>query len=168
MFLLRKPKYRINQRQNATTFSLQVEISYQIAAECNNHRPFSHLQRDVWPTSLRLSHIDYVKRCTVFLIAVSNTVRMHHLQSLFSFYSQQFQIVLSTVTMHALETLFPSFSLQFQIVSNYIRVHALETLFSFLLCSSKSFEILSECMKVQRPICNKYILNTERTLFNYL
>ena len=105
--------------------------------------------------------------CSLQFLIVSNTVKMHHLQSLFSFYSQQFQIVLSTVTMHALETLFPSISLQFQIVSNYTRVHALETLFSFLLCSSKSFQILSECMNAQRPICNKYILNTERKVFTY-
>jgi len=78
-----------------------------------------------------------------------NYVRMHHLPFLFSFYSLQFQIVLSTVTMHALETMFASISLQFQIVSNCIRVYALETLISFFLCSSTSFQIASECMKVQ-------------------
>ena len=118
---------------------------------------------------------------------VSNTVRMHHLPFLFtfffcisktfqipsectiyhhfSFYSQKLQIFLNTVTMHALETLFSSISLQFQIVSKTMRVHALETLFYFF---SLQFQILSECMKVQRPICNKYILNTERKVFNFL
>ena len=63
---------------------------------------------------------------------VSNIVRIHHLPSLFSFFSLQFQI-LNTVTMHALETLFLYMSLQFQIVSNTIRIHALDTLFSFFL-----------------------------------
>ena len=53
------------------------------------------------------------------------------LETLFSFFSLQFQIISNTVRMHALETLFSKFSLQFQIVSNSTRMYALETLFNF-------------------------------------
>mgnify|MGYP000613318142 FL=1 len=71
--------------------------------------------------------------------------------------------------MHALETMFPSISLQFQIVSNYIRIHALETLISFFSAVQNRFKYSNvRIMKVQRPICNNYILNTERKVFNYL
>jgi len=77
---------------------------------------------------------------------VSNTFRTHALKTLFANYSLQFQIVLNAVRMHALETLFSFVSLQFQIVSNTIRIHALETLFSIFLCSSKSFQIPPDCM----------------------
>ena len=37
-------------------------------------------------------------------------------------------------------------NLQFQIVSNIVRMHALEALFSCFPCSSKSFQIPSDCM----------------------
>jgi len=48
--------------------------------------------------------------------------------------------------MHSFETLFSKCSLQFQIVLNIVRMHALETLFSKKNCSSKSFQIVSECI----------------------
>ena len=49
---------------------------------------------------------------------VSNTVRMHALETFFLFFSLQFQIVSNSVKTHDLDTLFSSISLQFQIVSN--------------------------------------------------
>ena len=63
----------------------------------------------------------------------------------FHFFSLQFQIISNTVRMHVLETLFSKFSLQFQIVSNSTRMYALETLLSFF-CTSKSFQKPSKCM----------------------
>ena len=45
--------------------------------------------------------------------------------------SLQFQIVSDTTRMHVLETLFSSISLQFQIVSDTTRMHALETLYIY-------------------------------------
>ena len=50
--------------------------------------------------------------------------------TLFSSISLQFQIVSDTNRMHALETVFSFFSLQFQIVSNTFRAHALKKLCS--------------------------------------
>jgi len=47
--------------------------------------------------------------------------------------------------MHALETLFSFISLQFKIVSNTVRMYE----------------------SIKAYICNKYILNTERKIFNY-
>ena len=61
----------------------------------------------------------------------------------------QFQPVSNTAKMHALETLFSNIFSGVPILSK-VKMHALETLFSFFFCSSKSFQIPSECM-FQRP-----------------
>ena len=92
---------------------------------------------------------------------VSNTVRTHALETLFSKCSLQFQIVLNSVRMHALEKLFAIFSLQFQMVSNTIRMHASTTLFPKL---SMQFQIPSECVLLrhcfQKCLCSfKYRQN---------
>jgi len=52
--------------------------------------------------------------------------------------------------MHASETLLSQFSLKLKIVSNSARMQALDTLLSNIFCSSKLFQILSEC-KLKRP-----------------
>mgnify|MGYP007091752787 CR=1 FL=1 len=53
----------------------------------------------------------------------------------------------NTVRTHALETLFSKFSLQFQIISNTVTMLALETINVFIfLWSSESFQIVSERM----------------------
>ena len=81
-------------------------------------------------------------------------------------FSLQFQIVSITVRMYALQSLlFKTFS-AVQNRFNYDRTQTLETLFSKkYLCRSKSCQILSELIKVLKPICNKYMLNTERKVF---
>ena len=127
-------------------YVLFFSLQFQIRPECTIYRPCFHF----------------------FLSAVQNRFkyRQNAPFTVFVF------ILLSTVPnrfKYRHNACFRDFvSIYFSTVPNYIRVHALETLFSFLLCSSKSFQILSECMNVQRPICNKYILNTERKVFNYL
>ena len=96
----------------------------------------------------------------------SNTVRMHHLLSLFKKNSSavpncfnyrhnaqfamlvfnfflQFQIVSNSITMHALDTLLSSISLKFPIVLNTMRMHALET-FNFFL----QFQTVSTTVKM--------------------
>ena len=103
------------------TFSLQVEISYQIATLIKSkHVLFFSLQFQLPSECTILSLISYF---SLQFQIISNTIRMHNLPSLFSFYSLQFQIGLSTVTMHALETLLTSISLQFKIVSNTVRMY---------------------------------------------
>ena len=72
-------------------------------------------------------------------------VRMHALETLFSIFSLQFQIISNTVIMHALETLFSIFSLPFQTVSNTTILHNLETLFSKL---SLQFQIISNTARM--------------------
>jgi len=69
---------------------------------------------------------------------------------LVSKFPQHFQIVLNTVRIHHLLPLFSFSSLQFQIVSNTVRMHHLPSLFHFILCSSKLFQIPSECT-IYRP-----------------
>ena len=63
-------------------------------------------------------------------------VRMHALETLFSNFSRQFQIVSNTVTIYALETLLLKICLQYQIVSECI----------IYPCSSKWFQISSSGM----------------------
>ena len=58
------------------------------------------------------------------------------------------------------KALFSKYSLHFQIVLNAVRMHALETLFSNILCSSKSFQILSDCM-FQRHYFQKDLCDSE-------
>ena len=107
---------------------------------------------------------------------------MHLLPSLFVFiFSLQFQIVWNTTTAHTLPLfVFIYFSavpnrfnsrynacfrniafICFSAVPNRfdnLRMHALETLFSFFLCSSKWFQISSECMRkrhcFQNDLCS--------------
>ena len=79
-----------------------------------------------------------------FFSAVPNSQRMHHLASLFSYFSLQFQIVSNAVSItvyrlcfqHFLCSFKPSlclrFSLQFRIVSNAVRMHRLPSLFLFV------------------------------------
>ena len=55
---------------------------------------------------------------------IANSGRKHALETLFSKFSLQFQIVSNSVSMHALETLLSKRSLQFQnIVLNSIRMY---------------------------------------------
>ena len=61
-------------------------------------------------------------------------------------FSQQFQIVSNTVRTHSSATFFSKGFLQFEIVLNTVRMHSLETLFSKKICSSKSFQLPSQCM----------------------
>ena len=82
---------------------------------------FSHFHGEV---GLPHSNFDYIKACTDFLTAIPSECTI---------YRPRFHFVL-----------------QFQIVSNTVTTHHLRSLFSFILCSSKSFQIPSECMR-QRP-----------------
>ena len=71
---------------------------------------------------------------------------MHHLPSLFSNFSLQFQIVPKTVPMHALPSLFSKVSLQFQnIVLNNVRRHTGIATMIFSYFSFKPFQIPSQC-----------------------
>ena len=70
-------------------------------------------------------------------------------QNIFAFknFSAVPQLVSNTVRMHALETSFSFISLQFYIVSNTVRMHALDLhWFHLFLRVSTSFQISSECM----------------------
>ena len=62
-------------------------------------------------------------------------------------------------------------SIYFSAVPNRFKLHQSTCFRDIVFISSlqsKSFQVLSKCMKVQRPICDQYILNTERKVFNYL
>ena len=131
-------------------FYLQVKISYQSVSYCTRKRPCFH------------AFIFFLQ----FQI-VLNTVRMHALETLFSFFIcvpnrfkylqsacfgdivfEMFSLVpnrFKHVRMHALETLFSFVSLQFQIISNRVRMHALGTLFSIF---SMQFQIVSNTIRI--------------------
>ena len=126
---------RFKYRQNAP-FSVLVfifSLQFQIFFKYRQNAPFSVL---VFMFSLQFQ-------------IVSNTVRMHHLVSLFSFFLfsfKSFQIpsectiqrpcfhffssVSNTVRMHHLASLFSKFSAKFQIVLNAVKKHQLLSLFS--------------------------------------
>ena len=96
---------------------------------------------------------------------------MHHLASLLSKFSLQVKISYQNVSCCTRKR--PCFHvfiffLQFSIVSNTVTMHALDVhCFHLFLCSSKSFQILPECMLqrqcFQNVLCSsKIVLNTVR------
>ena len=122
-------------------------MTHQNRFECRQNAPFTVL---VFIFSLQF-HI------------VSNTIRMHHLPSLFSFFlcnSISFKIPSECTIYRPCFHFFSAspyrfkyrknapftvlvyiFFLQFHIVSNTVRMHHLPSLFSFFLCNSISFQI---------------------------
>ena len=114
-----------------STFSLQVKISYQNVSYCTRKRPCFHH----FPTVP--NRFKYRKNAClryIYFSEVLNRFKYRHNAcfrcTLFSSISLQFQIVSDTTRMHALETLFSHKNLHVHIVSDTTRMHALETLFS--------------------------------------
>ena len=144
--------YIILMRALDTLFSIFFcsSKSFKIPSECMLQRHFVFIYFSAVLNRFKYHQYECFKRNNVLYFPlhfqiVSNTVRMHHLPSLFSFFSLQFQI-LYTVRMHALDPLFSIFlcsSKSFQILSErMLQIHS----FHLFLCSSESFQIRSECM----------------------
>ena len=96
---------------------------------------------------------------SIYFSAVPNCFRYHQNACFrdisFNRKTLQFQIVSNTARMHALDTLFSIISLQFQIVPNTFRAHALKTLFSkeFSEVSNRFKYLQSACLKKIPPEC---------------
>ena len=72
----------------------------------SKHVPFFHCRNKCFKKRQNARESVIVSKLSPEFQIVSNTVRMHHIPSLFSFYSLQFQIISNTVRMHHLPSLF--------------------------------------------------------------
>ena len=133
---LGRSNYRIRQQQNAPLHPTLIKSKH---VYCFSHWRFKYRFKQCHNARISVR----VFRFFLHFQIVSNTVTIHNLPSLFSFFSQ-FQII-NTPRMHALEALFSYIYLRFQIVPNTIRMHALEALFSYIYLR---FQIVSNTTRM--------------------
>ena len=123
--------------------------SFQIPSQCTIYHPC--FQKDSAVPNRLKYHQNACLKDIVFKIffAVPSRLKYRHsayFKDIVFIFSQQFQIVSNTVRTHSSVTFFSKGFLQFEIVLNTVRMHSLETLFSKKICSSKSFQLPSQCM----------------------
>mgnify|MGYP006890293932 CR=1 FL=1 len=113
-------------------------ISFQIPSECTMYHPCYQIF-----LCFKLFKCCQNAPFTVFVFkvfsAVPNTVRMHPLSSFFFKFSRRLPSPLSSLVLIEICIIF------LIAVSNSVKSRALVTLFSKILCSSKSFQRVSEC-----------------------
>ena len=131
--------------------------TYQLASECNHHRPYIHISKG------RLAYLtpgplDYIKHvlffslqfqvmtectrkrpCFHYFFCISNTVRMHHVPFLFSFFSA----VTNRFKYRQNACFIDIFSAVLKCIKYYQNACFRDIVFIFVICSSKSFQIPS-------------------------